>query len=61
MWGWFILDVARPEEYWAHVKDRDFFKDPRLDSGDEGAIGSDGSSVTATASDFLVTSISVLE
>lgn len=40
------------------AKDRAFFKGPRLDSG---AIGSDGSSVTATASDFLVTSISVLE
>ena len=40
------------------AKDRDFFKDPRLDSG---AIGSDSSSVTATASGFLVISISVLE
>jgi hypothetical protein len=45
------------------AKDRDLFKDPRLDSGDEGAIGLDGSLVTATASasDFLATSISVLE
>ena len=43
------------------VKDRNFFKDPRLDSGDEGVIDSDGSSVTVTASDFLVASVSVLD
>ena len=43
------------------VKDRNFFNDPRLDSGDEGIIDSDGSSVTVTAFDFWAASVSVLD
>ena len=55
------LTLRDPKNTGIGAKDRNFFKDPRLDSGDEGAIDSDGSSVTVTASDFLVTSVSVLD
>lgn len=55
------LTLRDPKNTEIGVKDRNFFKDLRLDSGDEGAIDSDGSSVTVTASDFLVTSVSVLD
>jgi hypothetical protein len=55
------LTLRDPKNTGVGVKDRNFFKGLRLDSGDEGAIDSDGSSVTMTASDFLVTSISALD
>jgi hypothetical protein len=55
------LGLRDPKDTGVGAKDRNFFKDPPPDSGDEGAIDSDGSSVTATASDFLVTSVSVLD
>ena len=55
------LTLRDPKNTGIGVKDRNFFKDPRLDSGDEGAIDSDGSSVTVTAFDFLVTSVSALD
>ena len=43
------------------AKDWNFFRDPGLDSSNEDVIGSDSSSVTVTAPDFLVTSVSVLD
>jgi hypothetical protein len=57
----FSLRLRDPKNTGIGVKDRNLFKDPRLDSGDEGVIDSDSSSVTATASDSLVTSVFLLE